>query len=258
MKDPDSEGDARTMSRQNITSPVSVLLAGVIVIILLLAGSGSSTSAIVRQQSNTPTWTPCLDDGSQAFFDCLQVQDDATATGEALTETAGGYPGTTSSAYPAESPTGGATGTTTVTTTSGSRTPTTGSATAQITRTPTPTATQTPGAAESTASDQPTEAAAASTPTPLNALVCTPNVPVLIEGSGPPRAPVLLYFGERPVGGGSIGPDGRFALKLIVGQERAGDYSVSVRIRGTSQVLRQVTCSVPFVAPTPLPDARPR
>jgi hypothetical protein len=250
------------MSRQNLTSPVSVLLAGVIVIILLLAGSGSSTSAIVRQQSSSPTWTPCVDDDSPAFFDCLQVQDDATATGEALAETtdaqtqaAGGYPG---NGYPAESPTNGAARTTTVTTTSGSLTPATGSATAQITRTATPTATPTPGATESTAPDQPTEAAAESTPTPLNALTCAPNVPVLIEGSGPPRAPVLLYFGERPVGGGSIGPDGRFALKLIVGQERAGDYSVTVRIRGTSQVLRQVTCSVPFVAPTPLPDARAR
>ncbi len=242
------------MSRHNISSPMSVLLAGVIVIILLLAGSGSSTSAIVRQQSNTPTWTPCVDDDSDAFYECLQVQDDATATAEALTETASGYPATTSSAYPAASGTSVATGTTTATTTAGSRTPTIASATPQITRTPTPTLTQAPGVAESTASGLPAEATADITPTPVDAMACAPNVPVLIEGSGPPRAPVLLYFGERPVGGGSIGPDGRFALKLIVGQERAGDYSVTVRIRGTSQVLRQVTCSVPPVTPTPLPD----
>jgi hypothetical protein len=49
--------------------------------------------------------------------------------------------------------------------------------------------------------------------------------------------------------------NGRFALKLIVGQERAGEYKVTVRVRGTSQVLRQVTCSVPNVTPTPLPSA---
>jgi hypothetical protein len=47
-------------------------------------------------------------------------------------------------------------------------------------------------------------------------------------------------------------------LKLIVGQERAGEYNVTVRVRGTSQVLRQLTCSVPSVTPTPLPGAPER
>jgi hypothetical protein len=79
-------------------------------------------------------------------------------------------------------------------------------------------------------------------------------VPIEIAGDGPPRAPLLLYFAERPVGGGSVAPNGRFALKLIVGQERAGEYMVTVRVRGTSRALRQITCAVPNVTPTPLPS----
>jgi hypothetical protein len=99
----------------------------------------------------------------------------------------------------------------------------------------------------------PDEAIATLSPTPIDAFTCTPGVPVEIAGDGPPRAPLLLYFDERPVGGGSVALNGRFALKLIVGQERAGEYKVTVRVRGTSQPLHQVTCSVPNVTPTPLP-----
>jgi hypothetical protein len=91
-------------------------------------------------------------------------------------------------------------------------------------------------------------------PTPVDAMICAPGVAVEISGGGPARAPLLLYFGERAVGGGSVAPNGRFALKLIVGQERAGEYQVTVRVRGTSQALRTITCLVPNVAPTPRPS----
>src|SRR5207249_4236764 len=73
------------------------------------------------------------------------------------------------------------------------------------------------------------------TPIPSNALPCTPGEPVLITGNGPPRAAFLLYFGQRAVGGGSIEPSGRFAIPLVVGRERAGPYTVTVRVRGTTQ-----------------------
>jgi hypothetical protein len=239
------------MSRHNMTSPISVLLAGVIVIILLLASSGANTSAITLQRSATSTWTPCNDDDN----DCIDLQDNATATAQSLTETANDYPPEdTSAAYPPSGDTSVVTGTTTVTTTSG-----TGTAAARGTPTPirgTPTVAGSPnaGATSSAPGDatQPEEGTATASPTPVDALTCAPGVPVEIAGDAPPRAPLLLYFAERPVGGGSVAPNGRFALKLIVGQERAGEYKVTVRVRGTSQVLRQVTCSVPNATPTPL------
>lgn len=68
-----------------------------------------------------------------------------------------------------------------------------------------------------------------------------------------PAAHAACHFGQRAVGGGSASPNGDFALQPIVGQERAGDYQVTVRVRGTSQVLRELTCSVPATpVPTPL------
>jgi hypothetical protein len=87
-------------------------------------------------------------------------------------------------------------------------------------------------------------------------MTCFPGEPLVITGDGPPRAAFLLYFGERAVSGGSVTPAGRFSTRLVVGQERAGVYLVTVRVRGTSQVLREIACSVPDVTPTPLPRAR--
>jgi len=217
------------MSRQNMTSPISVLLAGVIVIILLLASSDANTSAITRQQN--------------AF------QDD---------EIANAYPAGTASAYvPPANRTTVITGTAPITGTVGTGTSTAGGTHSPTPGTPTPTLTRSANPNGSTElpseATQPDEAIATLSPTPIDAFTCTPGVPVEIAGDGPPRAPLLLYFDERPVGGGSVAPNGRFALKLIVGQERAGEYKVTVRVRGTSQSLRQVTCSVPNVTPTPLP-----
>ena len=243
------------MSRQNMTSPISVLLAGVIVIILLLASSGANTSAITRQQSGTPTWTPCDDEDN----DCIDFQDNATASAQILTETASAYPAEpSSSAYPPSGGTNVVTGTTTITAVTGTA-PARGTPT-PIRGTPTVAGSTNTGATSSAPSGttQPDEATATLSPTPTDAITCAPGVPVEIAGDGPPRAPLLLYFGERPVGGGSVAANGRFALKLIVGQERAGEYKVTVRVRGTSQALRQVTCLVPNVTPTPLANTPSR
>jgi hypothetical protein len=49
-----------------------------------------------------------------------------------------------------------------------------------------------------------------------------------------------------------VSPDGRFAIPLVVGHERPGTYQVSVRVRGTEEVLRKLTCVVP-IPPTPTP-----
>jgi hypothetical protein len=112
---------------------------------------------------------------------------------------------------------------------------------------------------EATAASQPTALTAERAtvePTPTEkidgALICTPGDTIPIDGSGPPRAPFLVSFGSRIVGGGSIDPRGRFSVPLIVGMERAGVYQVTVRIRGEPTILDQFTCTVPAITPTPL------
>jgi hypothetical protein len=93
---------------------------------------------------------------------------------------------------------------------------------------------------------------AEATPTVPGALECAPGRLVLISGVAPPHAPLLIYFGSRIVGGGSARASGDFALPLIPGMERAGTYEVTVRIRGTGQIVRSVTCTVPPTTPTPV------
>jgi len=211
------------MSRPNMAGPISVLVAGVAAIVLLLLGAGPRTWATPRAQTDYPAQT-------------------------AAAQTA------TASAYPNPGSTEQLTGTATLTETPGTATPSP-TGTIGVTRTAQPGA-QTPaatGAAAPTAApslEPPTETPTA---TPANELSCAPGVPIEIAGRGPARAAYLIYFDERAVGGGSVEQDGTFVAKLVVGQERAGAYDVTVRVRGTQQVLRQVTCSVPETTPTPLP-----
>ncbi|MBK9712692.1 MAG: hypothetical protein IPO81_15480 [Kouleothrix sp.] len=102
------------MSRQNITSPISILIAGVVVILFLLAGVG--TSAVGRLQTAAPTLTPCLP-GDDIYESCLEDQaDDLTATADAKTATAEAYPYPAGGATPSATPTAqGAPGTITPT-----------------------------------------------------------------------------------------------------------------------------------------------
>jgi len=96
------------------------------------------------------------------------------------------------------------------------------------------------------------------TPTaiPNDVLTCFPGQSLVITGDGPPHAAFLVYFGQRVVSGGSVTPNGRFATTLIIGAERAGVYSITVRVRGTSKVLLETSCAVPNVTPTLIPRAR--
>lgn len=89
------------------------------------------------------------------------------------------------------------------------------------------------------------------TPTPT-ALICAPNETVYIAGTAPARAALLLYFNERAVGGGSAEPSGRFAIPLKVGEEKAGQYTIEVRVRSSMQLVLQTQCTVPIM-PTPAP-----
>jgi hypothetical protein len=90
------------------------------------------------------------------------------------------------------------------------------------------------------------------TPTPPGAVACIPGQTITISGVAPPHAPLLLYFGTRIVSGGSANASGNFAMPLIMGMERAGEYQVTVRVRGAGQIVRSLTCQVPPTTPTPV------
>ena len=131
-------------------------------------------------------------------------------------------------------------------------------ATAQVSSTATVTPALAPTRVPPTPLAEIQQQAASLTPTATATLAgdvaCVPGVPISITGAGPPRAPILLYFAERVVGGGSVEPDGTFALPLLVGVERPGQHTVTVRVRGSGEILTEFTCAVPAVTPTPLPE----
>lgn len=81
------------MPRPNLSSPLSILLAGVLVILLLLASTSASTRAISSHLASTATLTPCLDDDSDAALDCQDERSFMTADAEdALTAASGSLP----------------------------------------------------------------------------------------------------------------------------------------------------------------------
>lgn len=84
-----------------------------------------------------------------------------------------------------------------------------------------------------------------------DAVTCSAGIPVEIRGKAPPRAALLIYFGQRAVGGGSARADGSFTLTLNVGEERSGSYPVQVLVRGSWEQVATLTCVVPYLSPTP-------
>lgn len=159
-----------------------------------------------------------------------------------------GYPAQTTPTTAANSTAPATLPTTTATTnTLATAIPTATKATAITTRVPTrPLANNAPAAT-------PVVPTATALPVLVSELTCAPGATIEINGESPPRAALLLYFGQRVVGGASADPNGRFVIPLIVGRERAGEYVVTVRVRGTRQLVRELTCIVPQVSPTPLP-----
>lgn len=91
------------------------------------------------------------------------------------------------------------------------------------------------------------------TPTMPGIVECAPGQTIIINGVAAPYAPLLLSFGPRIVSGGSARASGDFAIPLIMGMERAGEYQVTVRVRGTNQIVRSLTCRVPPTTPTSVP-----
>ncbi len=95
------------------------------------------------------------------------------------------------------------------------------------------------------------------TPTPtllpdVEVLSCAYGVPVVIEGEdAPPLTPLLLFFGDRAVGGDTSDSEGRYRLRLVPGEERPGLYPVSVRVRDTRDIVDRLACEVVGATPTP-------
>jgi len=261
------------MSRQSLRISTGTLIASTFVTIVVLIVSYTNTSAVPQRQASGELegTATALNATAEALSNTADAIDDG-ATSEALFATAEALFGTADALdETAQAITATGTRTTTVTGTPPTSAPT-GSRTSTVTGTPptnTPTRTRTitpTNGTPSTLPATPTRTEAPLTvepiatptllPTPDDALTCAPGIPVVITGDGPPRAAFLLYFGQRPVSGGSVDPYGRFEATLIVGSERAGVYPVTVRQRGTPHVLREVTCSVPAVTPTPLPRTK--
>jgi hypothetical protein len=261
------------MSRQSLRVSTGTLIASIFMIIVVLIASYTNTGAMPQRQTSGELegTATALNQTADALSNTADIIDDSATsdalinTADALFNTADALDDTAQAITATGTRTMTVTGTPPTSTPTGSRTPTvTGT---PPTSTPTPTRTITPGSGRPatpsvtrTPIAAPPTAEPIATPTPLptpdNALTCVPGAPVVITGDGPPRAAFLLYFDQRPVSGGSVDPYGRFETTLIVGNERAGVYPVTVRQRGTPHVLRKLTCSVPAVTPTPLPRAK--
>jgi hypothetical protein len=74
---------------------------------------------------------------------------------------------------------------------------------------------------------------------------------VLIEGTGPPNTPLLLYFNNRAVGGTTSDDSGFYSLTLVIGEERDGAFPLEVQVRGSRELVAEFTCTVPESTPTP-------
>jgi hypothetical protein len=231
------------MSRQKKAGTISALLIGLLTLVVSLSTAGTHASAIVLLQraTVTSTPTPCQDNpddcADYATDDALNAAADVTDTAAAITRSA--LTATATSTVGVGTPTDTPTANLSPTSFSGVTTP------AASPIQPTPIVV-------------PQELAPTEPPTaiPDSALTCFPGQPLVITGGGPPHAAFLLYFGQRVVSGGSVTASGRFATTLIVGYERAGVYPVTVRVRGTTQVLVGLSCAVPDVTPTYVPRAR--
>jgi hypothetical protein len=116
---------------------------------------------------------------------------------------------------------------------------------------PSPTGTATPTA-------EPRGNAPTLTPTPtlipdVEVLSCAYGVPLFIEGEdAPPLTPLLLFFGDRAVGGDTSDREGQYRLRLVPGEERPGLYPISVQVRDTRDIVDRLACEVVGATPTAL------
>jgi hypothetical protein len=82
-------------------------------------------------------------------------------------------------------------------------------------------------------------------PTPTSHTLCPGYTTASVVVNGPPRAPYLIEFAGRVVGGGILGDNGWATVQIGRFNEIPGQYLVEVRNRNNGQVLRSVICVVP-------------
>lgn len=88
------------------------------------------------------------------------------------------------------------------------------------------------------------------TPTALADLIAVPGRPINLPVEGPPSMAFLVYFDDRPVGGGSIDQNGRGVIVVTTGIEQQGLHRIVVRERGGTRVLLTRSIYMPAVTPT--------
>lgn len=262
------------MSQRSLIWPLGVMMVALIIIVSALTSPTAPSAAPAQQSECEP--------GNSAYPACFeetQVAKSRAETGDVCSPGSSAYPVCETETAEAEDrsidETSAARQTdvagqnddnndnnssTTNNNTDDTATPT---ATRTATRTPTSTfevdededgteaePTNTPGSTRQEATATPT-----STPIPdSDVLICIPGVPVPVEGQGPSNAALLLYFDGRAVGGTTSDSRGTYALQLIVGEERPGDYPLEVQVRGTRELVEEFTCRVPGGG-TPTPTA---
>ncbi|HMQ29784.1 MAG TPA: hypothetical protein PKD53_03610 [Chloroflexaceae bacterium] len=214
------------MSRPSLIWPVTVLAAFAALLILLVVAA-------------LPTPSVAQDGCVDAYPTPGPERDDCYRTATARTGQGGGaYPDpTATTGQQAPQPTVTLTVTPTLTIT-GTLAPT-----ATAGPTSTPTATRQP-------QGSPTPSAT-STLVGLETLTCAPGASVAVVGRADPNTALLLYFDERPVGGALSRSDGSYQIVLNVGRERPGTYPLTVRVRDSRALVRELACEVPGAPPTP-------
>ncbi|NJN18719.1 MAG: hypothetical protein HC822_21915 [Oscillochloris sp.] len=246
------------MARAQLSWPISILAGFAVLLIFVVIGSLETPAT--AQGDCDPT--------SAAYPACFRQTATAQVEGIISTQTAAAqqtiaafdqicqnnpaYPlCPTATATTGSSPnTGGNSGNNTTTTSptatsTASATPTTTRSTAVTTPTTTITATRIPSEA------QPSPTPTSLLPAGIETLVCIPGTTVEISGTADPDTPLLLFFDDRPVGGGLSNAAGDYRLRLQVGDERPGLYLVEVRKRVDRELVEQVGCEVPSGTPTP-------
>jgi hypothetical protein len=226
---PAKRGTAEIMLRRSITLPLSVICAGLVVVLLLLAAPSAGTRVAAQDDQAYIYATQTAQAGQSNPY----IPPAVTAV-------------STASATPGATPP------------SGQPTPRPGASPAIPTRSvpqfsptvaPAPSPTVAPPTLESAPTPTPT-------PAPPTALTCESGEPLVVSGFGRPRAGFLVAFDGIAVAGGSVGPDGRFSLTLLVGDVASGAHTVIVTDRDSRGLLLKLTCAATRT-PTPVPTRFP-
>lgn len=266
------------MSRPTLSWPVSILAgAGIIIAVLLISSLSSPLDSPLNRllfAQEQGSVTPCPSDYpkpcDRATAESLVVtqrSQSQTALSESQTARAStcdteAYPNCVAETAAAQpSATTGSSGgnnnttnnTPTFTATSTATRAATGTAASAGSATGTPTSTRT-ATAQAAATGSPADTSLP-TPTPLipadaPILICVSGERVEISGETRPNIPLIVYFDQRAVGGGTSTGTGSYLLRMQIGDEAPGLYLVEVRERGSRTLIQQLGCDVPAFTPT--------